>query len=216
MYWLELFECGKNRTWHDHKLLKPKILQLQFKLVHMSLRCSNIWSLSTIRTRHLSSFVTGNSLSPSFWECSFTCSPSLGHQFQIALIHGPNSLYEAVSPSRLAYFDECIFIWNKWKSTVSKYCGFKEVVLNPNDKGSGNRTQGAFLGHKVLNLSCNQAILIIKGQMRTTSRDLWTAWSAGSRFVIFLGTRSEFSNFCYCWTNRVLSMDFRVHVILPV
>ena len=29
-------------------------------------------------------------------------------------------------------------------SRLSKHGGFKEVFLNPNDKGSGNHAQGAF------------------------------------------------------------------------
>ena len=39
-------------------------------------------------------------------------------------------------------------------SRSSKHGGFKEVFLNPNDKGSGNHAQGAFRGRTVLNLSC--------------------------------------------------------------
>ena len=39
-------------------------------------------------------------------------------------------------------------------SRLSKHGGFKEVFLNPNDKGSGNHAQGAFRGRTVLNLSC--------------------------------------------------------------
>ena len=38
-------------------------------------------------------------------------------------------------------------------SRSSKHGGFKEVFLNPNDKGSGNHAQGAFRGRTVLNLS---------------------------------------------------------------
>ena len=39
-------------------------------------------------------------------------------------------------------------------SRSSKHGGFKEVFLNPNDKGSGNHAQGANRGRTVLNLSC--------------------------------------------------------------
>jgi len=38
-------------------------------------------------------------------------------------------------------------------SRSSKHGGFKEVFLNPNDKGSGNHAQGANRGRTVLNLS---------------------------------------------------------------
>ena len=72
--------------------------------------------------------------------------------------------------------------------TVSKYWGFKEVVLNPNDKGSGNRAQGALQGHNVLNLSCKpakwQKFSMTKGQI--------------SRKISFSTEFFDYSNQFYC------------------
>ena len=47
-------------------------------------------------------------------------------------------------------------------SRLSKYCGFKEVFLNPNDKGSGNHAQGAFRGRTVLKLVLQARVISSK------------------------------------------------------
>ena len=57
-------------------------------------------------------------------------------------------------------------------SRSSKHGGFKEVFLNPNDKGSGNHAQGANRGRTVLNLSCKLRPRVISSEIIIFDRNL--------------------------------------------
>ena len=94
-------------------------------------------------------------------------------------------------------------------SRSSKHGGFKEVFLNPNDKGSGNHAQGANRGRTVLNLSYKLRPRVIS-RVILARKDYLTPFDLKAQIFRF---NLEFST-CYRGQKIFRKLSFLIEIFL--